>query len=121
MSADYIRIVSKTWGEERWIRNDELYCMKELILCPGFRCSLHYHKLKTETFYVADGYGLSMQIGNNITDDWGPGSFVHILPGTLHRFFIVHGWKQAVYIIECSTHHEDSDSYRIEPSGRIPE
>ncbi len=49
-----IKIVTKEWGEERWIVNRD-YCGKLLILKKGFRCSLHYHKNKDETFYVNKG------------------------------------------------------------------
>src|SRR3954469_6669264 len=52
-----VKIVPKGWGEERWLHNDELYCGKILIVNEGKRCSLRYHQLKTETFYIQQGRG----------------------------------------------------------------
>lgn len=50
-----IKIVSKSWGFERWIVNKELYCGKELFFIKNKKCSFHYHKLKDETFYIQSG------------------------------------------------------------------
>lgn len=44
--------VEKSWGHEDWIANSPLYCGKDLFIKKGKWLSLHYHKLKTETFYV---------------------------------------------------------------------
>jgi quercetin dioxygenase-like cupin family protein len=107
-------IVPKDWGEEHWIVNNDLYCGKKLILRKGFRCSLHYHKVKHETFYVESGLvQLSIPGGLRIMR---PGDRAVIKPTTVHRFT---GLEDSV-IFEFSTHHEDSDSYRIEPSGPAP-
>ena len=46
-----------------------------------------------------------------------PGMKQHIRPGEKHRFT---GLEESE-IIEFSTHHVEEDSYRDEPSGRIPE
>ena len=43
-----------------WIHNDADYCGKLLFFEKGKRCSYHYHKLKTETFYLQDGKMLIM-------------------------------------------------------------
>jgi len=50
-----VRIVPKGWGREVWIANGEHYCGKILEIRKGKRCSLHYHKLKTESFYLRSG------------------------------------------------------------------
>lgn len=50
-----IIVVSKSWGFEKWITNTEKYCGKLLYFVKGKKCSLHYHKLKDETFYVQSG------------------------------------------------------------------
>ena len=49
-----VRIVPKGWGREVWIANGELYCGKVLEILKS-KCSLHYHKLKTESFYLRSG------------------------------------------------------------------
>lgn len=103
--------VKKVWGYEVWLVNRE-YCGKLLVLYKGFQCSLHYHKEKDETFYVNSGK-VSMEIGKK---KWTmkKGDVQRIAPGKLHRFT---GLEKSE-IIEFSTHHKESDSYRIEPSRR---
>lgn len=107
-----MRTVKKIWGEEKIIINTE-YCGKILSLKKGFRCSLHYHKLKDETFYIIGGW-VKMEVGRK---NWimKPGDVQRIKPGRLHRFS---GLTDAE-IIEFSTNHLNSDSYREEVSGEI--
>jgi mannose-6-phosphate isomerase-like protein (cupin superfamily) len=102
--------VPKEWGEEHWIVNRD-YCGKKLVLKRGFRCSLHYHKVKDEVFYVIVGRVLLEVDGERRV--LVPGDHQRIAPGELHRF----SGLEDSEIIEFSTHHEDSDSYRVEPSG----
>lgn len=118
-----IKMVEKTWGREEWIVNDPEYCGKFLSVNPGYQCSLHYHKEKRETFYVLSGRGWierALMIGGKP----GPlvrcpatgGLTITIERGTPHRF----GADNHLIILEISTHHEDSDSYRLEESRQIP-
>ena len=104
--------VEKVWGKEIWIVNRD-YCGKILILNKGFRCSMHHHKNKDETFYILKGKVL-LEIGiqKNIML---PGDSKLIKPGQNHRFT---GLEDSE-IMEFSTHHEDSDSYRDEISGKV--
>jgi len=104
--------VEKLWGSEIWVCNLN-YCGKILKLNKGFRCSLHFHKLKDETFYVIKGEVL-MEI-NNRKRKMKVGDAQRIKPMERHRFT---GIKDAE-IIEFSTHHLDTDSYRLETSGKI--
>src|SRR4051812_37450647 len=46
------RSSDKIWGREIWITNTALYCGKHLLLNKGYQCSLHYHKIKDETFHL---------------------------------------------------------------------
>lgn len=105
----------KVWGSEEWIANTDKYCGKFLSLKKGRRCSLHYHKNKDETFYVLKGRVL-IEIDNkeHIMEE---GDVQRITPLTYHRFS---GLENSV-IVEFSTHHEDSDSYRVEDSENVPE
>jgi D-lyxose ketol-isomerase len=50
-----INEVKKVWGNERWLINNDKYCSKFLNLNNGYTCSLHYHAIKDETFYVLCG------------------------------------------------------------------
>ena len=107
-----IKIVPKTWGEERWIVNRD-YCGKLLILKKGFRCSMHHHKNKDETFYINKGRVLLELEGSKFI--MKPGQALLIEPNQKHRFT---GLEDSE-IIEFSTHHDDSDSYRDELSGEV--
>ena len=104
--------VEKVWGKEIWLTNEE-YCGKILVLKKGFRCSVHHHKNKDETFYVSKGKVL-MELGDEKAV-MVPGQSLLITPGAKHRFT---GLEDSE-IFEFSTHHEDSDSYRSEPSGPV--
>jgi mannose-6-phosphate isomerase-like protein (cupin superfamily) len=112
-----VQVVPKVWGTESWFINEQEYCFKLLTLHQGFQCSLHYHKIKTETFVVVSG---SVEL--EWTDIMGKheismsgGDMHKITPGTPHRFRSYTGAK----IFEISTHHDDADSYRLEESKRI--
>lgn len=108
-----IPLVDKVWGREIWVVN-KFYCGKILELDKGGYCSIHYHKYKDETFLVTEGEVLMNVQGK----EWvmKPGHCQYIPPYTKHRFT---GLAKKSTIIEFSTHHEDSDSYRIEGSGKI--
>ena len=114
-----MKTVEKVWGKEVWIHNDEKYCMKELTLNKGFQCSLHQHKLKTETFYIVSGsmdieYGIGTDENMLCTKTMTVGQYHHVCIGHWHRFKATH---QDCMFIECSTQHFEEDSYRKDPSG----
>ena len=108
-----IQIHPKAWGEEHWIVNEE-YCGKRLVLKAGHRCSIHYHKIKDEVFYVSSGLVL-MEIGESVRV-LGPGMKQHVKPNERHRFT---GLEDSE-IFEFSTRHRENDSYREAPSGAVP-
>lgn len=108
-----IKVVKKIWGQELWVCNNNRYCGKILTLKIGYRCSLHCHKKKHETFYILKGKVL-MEL-NGMKKVLLPEMSVTITPFTNHRFT---GLKNST-IIEFSTHHKDSDSYRTTKSGKI--
>lgn len=106
------KIVEKVWGHEEWIVNRE-YCGKKLVLKKGFACSMHYHRNKDETFYINKGKVLL--ILNDEKSIMLPGDSLLVEPGMKHKFI---GLEDSE-IIEFSTHHEDSDSYRDDESGPV--
>jgi mannose-6-phosphate isomerase-like protein (cupin superfamily) len=119
-----VKVVPKVWGEERWLHNDEMYCGKILVLHGGKHCSLHYHKLKTETFYVAQGH-LQMELTDlenalltppviREVFEMRAGDTLLLKPGMVHRFT---GLAPETQIFEFSTQHFDDDSYRVVPSS----
>ncbi len=119
-NTEKIKVVPKIWGEERWIHNDKLYCGKLLIVKKGKHCSLHYHKLKTETFYVTKGK-IKVELTDLKNAKINPpiiretfilktGDAIILHPKDVHRFTALTPTAQ---IFEFSTQHFDSDSHRI--------
>jgi mannose-6-phosphate isomerase len=104
-------VVPKSWGEEHWIVNRD-YCGKKLVLKKGHRCSLHFHKVKDEVFYVIKGR-VYLELGDEKVE-LVPGDHRHVATGAVHRFT---GLEDSE-IIEFSTHHEDEDSHRLEIGGK---
>lgn len=107
--------VDKKWGYEDWIANNDKYCGKKLLFKKGFFCSWHYHKIKDETFYVNSGkikmlYSYDTDISKAETAILEPGDSFYIPTGLIHRAIAI----EDSHIFEFSTHHLDSDSYRIE-------
>lgn len=108
-----IKKVQKDWGHEEWIVNNELYCFKKIFVKKNHRCSIHWHKNKDETFYIEKGELLIDMFGFPQLA-MTKGDSLRILPNSLHRFTAV----VDTTIYEISTHHEDSDSYRVISGGK---
>lgn len=107
--------VKKGWGSEEWIVNNDRYCGKILRVSAGHRGSMHFHKLKHETFYIDDGF-MKLEIvdpatGQIYISDLKPGDSHELPPLTMHRFIATTDVK----IIEFSTTHADDDTYRCSP------
>jgi|TARA_R100001530_G_scaffold30114_1_gene23662 mannose-6-phosphate isomerase-like protein (cupin superfamily) len=113
-----VQIIKKVWGKEEVICNNKKYAAKYLHLKKGYRCSLHYHKLKDETFIVRSGfvffeYGKDYNMRKGIclsTKD-----SIRIKQGMYHRFT---GLTDAI-ILEVSTEDKKEDSYRVTKSEKI--
>lgn len=111
-----LKIVSKGWGFEKWIVNNEKYCGKILYMIKDYKCSWHYHKIKDETFYVQSGK-IILYYSTTNTDVTrankvvlGPGDHFHIPVGLKHQMYALEDTE----LFEFSTQHFDEDSYRIE-------
>lgn len=127
---DITKFVSKGWGYELWITNNEKYCLKLLHLVRNRRCSVHFHKIKDETFFISSGkvslsyvfpscweYYESVDL-SHYKPDWKvkskeiileSGDVFHVPPMTIHEFCGI----STSEIFEVSTQHFDEDSYRI--------
>lgn len=107
------REVIKGWGREIIIDNNEEYCGKILEFKKGSKFSDHFHLNKRETFYVLSGklglwhYDLTNGQRHYVT--LFPNDVIKINRGEPHQIEALEDSK----IIEISTTHEDSDSYRI--------
>lgn len=97
-----------------WIHNDADYCGKLLFFEKGKRCSYHYHKLKTETFYLQDG---KMLIMHGDSDNYGESKETLLTAGDV--FEVPIGLRhQMIALTDCnlfefSTQHFEEDSYRV--------
>ena len=107
--------VPKGWGEEIIIENNEMYCGKVLIFKKGCKFSMHYHMEKDECWYVEKGEFIYRWIDTKTAEVYeGPikeGDVVRQLPGQPHQLEYIGDGEGRIF--EVSTHHEDSDSYRV--------
>ena len=107
--------VHKSWGSELWIANNKEfnYCGKILVINAGEGTSLHFHSNKHETFYVIEG-DLELTLVDTETTEENvicleEGGAFELSQNVPHRLESSTGAK----ILEISTFHEDSDSYRV--------
>jgi mannose-6-phosphate isomerase-like protein (cupin superfamily) len=109
-----VQIVPKGWGREVWIANNEKYCGKILEIRKGKRCSLHYHRIKTETFFLRVGR-LRVLIRENadspVTEEFElvPGDCMDVPSGLVHQMVALEDSE----LYEFSTQHFESDSHRL--------
>jgi len=118
----------KGWGYEKWMANCDMYCGKLLVVYHDLKCSVHYHRVKHETFYLQDGLILMRVWEESAITDMEkhasnffplqrpneflmhPGDRLVLPPNTPHQFM---GVDPKSTIIEISTQHFEDDSYRI--------
>ena len=105
--------VPKGWGNELIIEYNEMYCGKLLKFKSDCKFSMHYHMDKDETWYVQKGEFLYRWIDTENADMnesiLRKGDVVRQRPGQPHQLIALTDGL----IFEVSTHHEDSDSYRV--------
>lgn len=104
-----MKIVDKPWGKEEILSVQDGYMVKRLHMTKGQRCSLQYHKYKTETVYVLRGV-LLLHI-NGRMKSMVPGDYHTIFPGEVHR--MEGGAREDVVYLEASTPELD-DTIRVE-------
>jgi mannose-6-phosphate isomerase-like protein (cupin superfamily) len=108
-----IEVVEKLWGNEKILHNDQDYCCKVLMIRPGYTSSLHYHKVKRETFYVVSGKVMLYRMSKGAFTVLHVGTSVTLEPGEAHSFRSVGG---VAIVVEASSRHSDADVFRIEES-----
>ena len=105
--------IRKGWGEELIIENNDMYCGKILLFDKGSKFSMHYHMNKDETWYVEFGEFIYRWIDTKTAKlnemKLKAGDVVRQRPGQPHQLEAISNGR----IFEVSTHHEDSDSYRV--------
>jgi quercetin dioxygenase-like cupin family protein len=112
------KVIGKSWGFEKIIYNGSDpatdYCMKLLVYMKEIASSLHFHKFKHETFYVAHGV-FELEIGRGADREirrLSTGDSVVLPPGTIHRLRC----KSIGTIVEASTYDDPEDCVRLERS-----
>ena len=85
------------------------YCKKIVIVLPGQKHPMHYHKLKEETFQVLSGV-LNIQLESEIFYIH-PGEILTVERGVRHAFTSVDG----CIFEEISTTHKINDSFYDDP------
>jgi quercetin dioxygenase-like cupin family protein len=107
--------VHKGWGSEKILFNDEELCGKVLYFNKGSEFSTHSHILKYEFFLVLKGKlqvtGINTEDASKYQIELDRGEVLRVPRGAFHRIKAL----EESEIVEFSTHHEDSDSYRILP------
>jgi len=113
-------MVTKPWGREIWFAEvPKKYMGKVLVIFVNHQSSLHYHRRKEETIYVAEGF-LTFVVeegGVLVEKTYREGEAVHIKPGTRHSL----KWHEdpvrlqhrPTILFEVSTYHPN-DSVRVE-------
>lgn len=114
MKRKPIKEVSKGWGSEVWIVNNDQFCGKILYFEKDKRLSWHFHRLKSECFFLSSGkllikYGNDDDITQAQEEVLEPGECFDVPVGLRHQMIAL----EESYLFEFSTHHEDSDSIRI--------
>lgn len=109
--------ISKSWGSEKLIINNNKFCGKILIYSKKENySSFHKHKIKNECFFILNGM-FSLKFYNNDNKIeyriLNKGDIVHFPPDTAHQLKALEDDGQ---IFEISTHDDPDDIVRIEPS-----
>lgn len=102
--------VSKSWGWELWICNNEKYCGKKLFIKQGHHLSYHHHNIKDEVLFVESGrmWFTHNQNGEVKSIEMPVGYAFHVTPGIIHQMQAI----EDTVLFEFSTQHFDEDSYR---------
>ncbi|MHA1279801.1 MAG: cupin domain-containing protein [Candidatus Helarchaeota archaeon] len=107
----------KIWGETEEIFNNGIVSVNHLKIKKGGFCSEHYHKKKSNMFFIING-NLAIKIwkDDGITDEtviW-PGESTTVNPGIYHQF-------RALTDVECLEIYEvelkDEDIFRRTHGG----
>lgn len=107
--------IDKGWGHELiWATNDS-YCGKLLNFNSGSKCSMHFHAIKDETWYVLSGKFIVkyLDTSNSVeqSTELNPGDIWHNRPLLPHQLICL----EAGTIIEVSSADNITDNHRIAP------
>lgn len=108
-------LVEKGWGSELiWVTNEK-YCSKFLNFEKGAKFSMHFHREKTETWYVLSGKfeieTIDTKNAQTRSKILAEGGIHHNDPLVPHRIICL----EKGTIIEVSTPDSIEDNYRVMP------
>jgi len=111
------RVETKGWGEEIIFADHPEYAGKLLVFKKqNAKFSMHFHRVKKETWYVISGCFRLDRINTNnaekITSTLEEGDAVDILPCEPHRLTCL---SDGGTLVEVSTHDDPDDNYRVMP------
>ncbi len=101
-----MELVTKPWGWEKWLEQNDKYVLKLIFMKAGNKSSLQYHNVKKETNYIVSGVAeltRDKEVTRLKTDD-----YFTIAPPTVHRVEAV----TDILMVEASTPEVD-DVIRI--------
>ena len=103
-------------GEEKYGYKTQKNIGKILEFDKNSHFSMHYHMIKEETWYILVGKFIleyyDLEHAAKKSKELLVGDVIHIKPGVIHKLTS----KSYGKIIEVSTQHFETDSYRIEKS-----
>ena len=110
-------VIEKGWGQELVFASRPGYTGKLLDFHKkGARMSLHFHRVKDESWLVYRGAFLmttiDLKTGKAEETEMTPGDTMHIPPGLPHR---LEALMDNSVVIEVSTPDDPDDNYRIAP------
>ena len=110
-------VVDKIWGREVIFADQDNYCGKLLIFDnEGSSCSMHFHAIKDETWYVQKGSfrvdWIDTKDAKTHSEVLRVGDVWHNPPLFPHRLTAL---QDDSVIFESSTEDSESDNYRIAP------
>ena len=110
-------VIEKGWGHERVWAHGGGYTGKVLHFDrAGARFSLHFHKIKHETWLVTEGrftlITVDLSDGSRESEVLEAGAASRIPPFLPHQLIAL---TDGAEIVEVSTPDDPTDNYRIEP------
>lgn len=109
------KIINKGWGHEDILIHTEHYCAKLLVFDrEGAKSSLHFHKLKDETFLIQKGSFklITVNTSNAAEEDHvlAVGDTYRLRPFALHQLIAL---EDDSVVLEVSTYDDPADSHRV--------
>ena len=102
----------RPWGYYEVLLDDENCKVKRIVVNPGARLSLQYHKYRNEVWTVIEGAALWTM--DDVRGEAGPGQVIQISHGTHHRVKNDTG-KPLIFIeVQHGTYFGEDDIVRLE-------